>query len=449
VGRAREGHTVAVDPTRGAVGPAVLRLAGPVVAAGVLETSFNLVDTFWVGRGLGATALAGVATGGFVVWIVLAAASLPMVGLTAVASRRHGEGNRGAAAGAAYQALWLGLGLAVVIGAAGLGGLGALFALMGTPSDVTAEGASYLAVYLAGVPLVFSYFVLEAAFRSAGDTRTPLLILLLSVSLNFILDPLLIFGPGPIPAMGVEGVAAATLATRALGCAIGFPLLARRGLIARVRLDPALIRRIARIGAPLAVSGVVFSVVYMVLARITAPFGTAALAALGVGHRIEAVSYTVCIGFGAAAATVVGQNLGAGKRDRAVRAGRAATLYAVCFTLLAGALFLLLPGELIGLFSPDPAVIRLGAGYLMIVAAAQPFMALELVLESGMAGAGYTARPMLASVLLTGLRVPLALWLSSILGVVGIWWSIAGTGIARGAAMGAFWRTGAWRRSRV
>jgi Na+-driven multidrug efflux pump len=187
----------------------------------------------------------------------------------------------------------------------------------------------------------------------------------------------------------------------------------------------------------------------MVLARITAPFGTAALAALGVGHRIEAVSYTVCIGFGAAAATVIGQNLGAGKRDRAVRAGRAATLYAIYFTLLAGALFLLLPEELIGLFSRDPAVIRLGAGYLMIVAAAQPFMALELVLESGMAGAGYTARPMLASVLLTGLRVPFALWLSSILGVAGIWWSIAGTGIARGAAMGAFWRMGAWRRSRV
>ncbi|MEE8446887.1 MAG: hypothetical protein V3S52_04475, partial [Gemmatimonadota bacterium] len=90
-----------------------------------------------------------------------------------------------------------------------------------------------------------------------------------------------------------------------------------------------------------------------------------------------------------------------------------------------------------------------GAGYLMIVAAAQPFMALELVLESGMAGAGYTARPMLASVLLTGLRVPFALWLSLILGVAGIWWSIAGTGIARGAAMGAFWRMGAWRRSRV
>lgn len=211
-----------VDPTRGPVGSAVLRLAGPAVAAGLLEASFNLADTFWVGQGLGSASLAGVATGGFVVWIVLAAASLPAVGLTAVASRRHGEGRRSAAADAGYQALWLGLVLALLIAVLGLAGLHGVFSLMGTPPDVTAEGKGYLSVYLAGVPIVFSYFVLEAAFRASGDTRTPLLILLLSVGLNFVLDPLLIFGPGPVPEMGVEGVAAATLVTRAIGCAVGY-----------------------------------------------------------------------------------------------------------------------------------------------------------------------------------------------------------------------------------
>lgn len=436
-----------VDPTRGPVGSAVLRLAGPAVAAGLLEASFNLADTFWVGQGLGSASLAGVATGGFVVWIVLAAASLPAVGLTAVASRRHGEGRRSAAADAGYQALWLGLVLALLIAVLGLAGLHGVFSLMGTPPDVTAEGKGYLSVYLAGVPIVFSYFVLEAAFRASGDTRTPLLILLLSVGLNFVLDPLLIFGPGPVPEMGVEGVAAATLVTRAIGCAVGYPLLVRRGLLTRAPLSASQIATIFRIGAPLAAGGVVFSFIYVILTRITAPFGTDALAALGVGHRIEAISYTISLGFGAAAATAIGQNLGAGRPDRAEASGRVATRYALYFTLFAGAVLLLAPQELIRMFTQDPGVISLGARYLSIVAIAQPFMALELVLESGMGGAGYTTRPTVASITLTGLRIPLAYWLAATVGVTGIWWTISLTGVARGLAMSLFWRAGRWRRA--
>lgn len=419
------------------------------MAAGLLEASFNLVDTFWVGQGLGPESLAGVATGGFVVWIVLAAASLPAVGLTAVASRRHGEKRRPAAAAAAYQALWLGLAIAVLIGGLGLSGLRGVFSLMGTPPGVSAEGMGYLGIYLSGVPIVFGYFVLEAAFRAAGDTRTPLLILLLSVGLNFVLDPILIFGPGPVPELGVEGVAAATLVTRAIGCAVGYPLLARRGLIRRAPLSGSQMATIFRIGAPLAAGGVFFSLIYVVLTRITAPFGTEALAALGVGHRVEAISYTVSLGFGAAAATAVGQNLGAGRPDRAEAAGRVATRYALLFTLLAGAALLLAPRELIRMFTQDAGVIRLGAQYLMIVAIAQPFMALELVLESGMGGAGYTTRPTVASITLTGLRIPLAYWLAATLGVAGIWWTISLTGIARGLAMSLFWRAGRWRRARA
>jgi putative MATE family efflux protein len=402
-----------------------------------------------VGQGLGPASLAGVATGGFIVWIVLAAASLPAVGLTAVASRRHGEGRRSAAAEAGYQALWLGLALALLIAVTGLSGLRGAFALMDTPPDVTAEGSGYLTVYLAGVPIVFSYFVLEAAFRASGDTRTPLLILLLSVGLNFVLDPLLIFGPGPVPEMGVEGVAAATLVTRAIGCAVGYPLLVRRGLIARAPLSRAQIATIFRIGAPLAAGGVVFSFIYLVLTRITAPFGTEALAALGVGHRIEAISYTLSLGFGAAAATAIGQNLGAGKPDRAKASGRVATRYALYFTLFAGAILLLAPQELMRMFTQDPGVVSLGARYLMIVAIAQPFMALELVLESGMGGAGYTTRPTVASITLTGLRIPLAYWLAAALGVTGIWWTISLTGVARGLAMSLFWRAGRWRHARA
>lgn len=394
---------------------------------------------------MGPASLAGVATGGFIVWVVLAVASLPAVGLTAVASRRHGERRPVAAASAAYSALVLAMGLSLLTAGLGLAGLGPIFSFMETPPEVSSQGAGYLRVYLLGVPIVFAYFVLEAAFRASGDTRTPLRILLLSVTLNFVLDPLLIFGPGPVPALGVEGVASATLLSRAIGCAIGYPLLARRGLIARGRLDRPQMAAILRIGTPLALGGVVFSLIYVVLTRITAPFGTPALAALGVGHRIEAVSYTVSLGFGAAAATAVGQNLGARSADRAEASGRSATLYATYVTLVAAALLLLAPRELIGIFSRDPAVIELGAQYLLIVAASQPFMARELVLEGAMGGAGYTLRPTLASMTLTGLRIPLAYGLAGLVGVIGIWATIGVTAIARGVAMSLFWRAGTWR----
>lgn len=419
------------------------------MASALLQTLFNITDTFWVGRGLGPAALAGVSTGGFVVWMVLALAHLPSSGLTAVASRRHGEDRAERAAGAAYHALLLALGLSLVVGGAGLWGLPELFALMDTPAPVTVEGAAYLSVYLAGVPVVFAYFVMDAAFRAAGDTRTPFWLLGIAVALNLVLDPLLILGWGPVPALGIRGAALATLLTRGLGGLVGLWLLVRRGLLRRVRPERDLLALIARIGLPVAAGGAVFSFVYILLTRFTSAFGTSALAALGVGHKVESLSYMACVGFGAAAATAVGQNLGADHPERATRSGRSATLFATMVTGGVGVAFLAFPEPIMGVFTADPAVIADGASYLRIVAVAQIFMALHLVLESAMSGAGYTFLPMTASILFTVSRLPLAAWLSGVLGLAGIWWTISGTTVARGAAMAWIWRTGRWRERSV
>lgn len=439
----------AVDPTRGSVPSAVLRLAGPAVAAALFQTLFNLTDTFWVGRGLGPEALAGISTGGFAVWTVLALAHLPSTGLTAVASRRHGERKRGRAAGAAYQALLLALALSLVVGLVGLWALWGLFDLMATPPAVTVEGAGYLSVYLAGVPVVFAYFVMDAAFRAAGDTRTPFWLLALAVVLNLALDPAFILGWGPLPALGIQGAALATLVTRGLGCGIGFLVLARRGLIARVRPDLLRMEPLARVGLPVAAGGAVFSLVYILLTRFTSEFGTSALAALGVGHRVESLSYMACVGFGAAAATAVGQNLGAREPARARRSGRAATGFAAAVTGAVGIAFLVAPAPIMEAFTSDPAVVRDGVSYLRVVSVAQLFMAFHLVLESAMSGAGYTLLPMAASILLTVSRLPLAAFLSGVIGLVGIWWAISGTAVARGVVVAWIWRRGRWRERRL
>jgi putative MATE family efflux protein len=407
------------------------------------------VDTFWVGRGLGPAALAGVSTAGFAVWLVLSISELPAVGLTALASRRWGEGRAEDSARAVYQAFLLGLGVAATVGSLGLLGLPSLFVLMATPPDVTLQGAAYLGTWLVGIPIVFSYFVMDTAFRSAGDTRTPFLLLAASLAGNALLDPLLILGPGPLPRLETRGAALATVLTRAAGCAVGYVILRRRGWIRRSGPDPRVLGRMAWVGLPVAAGGAVFSLVYILLTRLTSEFGTPALAALGVGHKLESLSYMACIGFGLAAATVVGQNLGAGRVDRAAAAGRAALRYALAVTATVGLAFLLLPGQLVGAFTTDPAVIEAGSSYLRIVAVAQLFMAVELVLQIAMEGAGHTVSPMIVTVSLTLARLPLASVLRGPLGLAGIWWTISVTSVARGAAMAGIWRRRRWTRKEL
>lgn len=404
---------------------------------------------FWVGRGLGSAALAGVGTASFVVWAILSLAEMPSVGLTAVASRRWGEQDDQGAKEAGYQALGLAILAAVVVGVGGLLTLAPMFVLMDTPPEVTIQGTNYLLIWLAGAPIVFAYFAMDATFRAAGDTRTPLRILLVALALNALLDPLLILGLGPFPALGTAGAALATVLTRTGSMLIGYALLRKRRLICRTRLSPSLMRKIAWIGLPVSAGGVAFSLIYILLTRITSQFGTAGLAALGVGHKIESLSFLACIGFGIAAATAVGQNLGAGQPERAIEAGRAALKDALIMMSVIGAAFLIFPEQLMLLFTTDPAIVEAGVAYLRIVAVAQLFMAFELVLQIAMEGAGYTILPMVSGITLTSLRLPLALWLRGPLGLVGIWWAISVTAIARGAVMVVIWRSGTWRRQEV
>lgn len=398
-----------------------------------------------MGRGLGPEALAGVSTAGFAVWMILSLAEICAVGLTAVASRRHGEGAPDRAAGAGYEATLLATALALVVGLLGLAGLPHLFALMQTPPGVTAEGAGYLGVYLAGLPVVFLYFVMDAAFRAAGDTRTPFVLLAGAVSLNLVLDPLLILGVGPFPRLGIQGAALATLATRGLACGAGYLLLVRQGLVRRVAPGTERPLQMLRIGLPVSMAGAVFSLVYILLTRITSSFGVAALAALGVGHKVESISYMACVGFGVAAATSVGQNLGAEQPARARRAGWLSAGLGIAVTAATGALFFLAPEIIMGIFTEDPAVVAVGSTYLRIVSVAQMFMALDLILESAMGGAGYTLLPMIVGIALTVARLPLAEVLAGVLGVAGVWWAISGTSVLRGVSMAWIWHRGAWQ----
>ncbi len=427
----------------------VVRVGVPAVASALLLTAFVSLDSAWVGHFVGAAGLAAVSTSIFYIWIIVSLAEMVSVGLTAVAARRHGERRDGEAARAVGDALLFAFALGVVTAIAGHLLLPHLFELMETPAEVTALGMRYLGTYLAGAPLIFGYFVVDAAFRAAGNTRLPFIMLLCATIIAAILDPILITGWGPFPELGIRGAAVATLCVRGSLCVVGTMMLRRRELVSFGSIDWSRIGTIVRVGLPTAATGVIFSLIYVVMTRTTQQFGTPALAALGLGHRIESWMYMIGVGFGAAAAAIVGQNLGAGQPDRAARAGWLTLAMTGVPGVIACVALLSIPDRLAGLFSTDLAVIAEASRYLHTAAYAQLIVSGETVLEGALGGAGWTLPPMITSTAITFARVPLAAWAASQWGTTGIWWVISLTAIARALAMVALWASGGWRRATV
>jgi len=427
----------------------VLRLAAPAVAMIACSFSFNLIDTIWVGRLIGPAALAAVSTAGFYVWVALSLGEMVEIGLTAVAARRHGEGAPERAAQAAAAAVVFALGLGFLVAVAGLLLVDPMLRLMAVPADVAVLGHQYLSTWLLGCPLVFGFFAMEATFRAAGDTRTPFLMLAGSVGVSIALDPLLIAGVGPFPRLGVEGAALASVMVRSGGFLLGLGLALRRRLLRFSAPDWRAVPVVVRIGMPLALAGVLLSVIYMWLTRFTSRFGTPALAALGIGHKMEGLGFVAISGFSLAASALVGQNLGARQEGRAREAVRLTVLYCLLVTVTTAIAFLVIPERLVALFTSDPDVIRDGVLYLRVIAFAQIGQSFELILEGALAGAGYTFWPQIVSTSLTGLRIPLAAWWSRAFGLLGIWVALSATAIARGVAMILFWRSGRWRTAKV
>jgi putative MATE family efflux protein len=402
-----------------------------------------------VGRLIGPAALAAVSTAGFYVWVALSLGEMVEIGLIAVAARRHGEGDPERAARAAAAAVAYALLAGLVVSIAGLIIADTMFRLMSVPPEVARLGHAYLSTWLLGCPLVFGFFALEATFRAAGDTRTPFLMLAGSVCVSIVLDPLLIIGIGPFPHLGVEGAALASVMVRGGGFLLGLVIALRRGLLSIRAPDWRSLPTIIRIGAPLALSGVLLSVIYMWLTRFTSRFGTSALAALGVGHKMEGLGFIAITGFALSAGALVGQNLGARQEARAREAVRLTVGYCLAVTVTTAGAFLLIPEQLVALFTRDPQVMSDGVLYLRVIAFAQIGQSFELILEGALAGAGYTFWPQIASTTLTAMRIPLAAWWSRPFGLLGIWLALSVTAIARGIAMILFWKSGRWRTVKV
>jgi putative MATE family efflux protein len=382
---------------------------------------------------------------------VYAVTDVVAVGAIAYVSQLIGAGERARAGVAAFQALRGALLLGVPAVIAGLFFARPIFQLMGAP-EVVDSGAAYLGPLLVAAPLPMIAFTCEGILRAGGDTRTPLKADLFSILLNAALDPLLIYGFGPFPRLGVAGAAWATVIAQA-ALVIVYLVLARRGhpafpLARRAPGPPVRIAGLLKVGAPVALIGMLFSVVYVAFARAAAAYGAAAMAVVGVSNRIEAIQFITAYSIGSAGAAIVGQALGAGRPDRAMDAIRTGVRWSLWLSLGWTVVLLAAPGPFLALFSADPEVMRLGVPYLRILTLCLMVNAVEIVCAEAVLGSGHTR---VVSALFTAfslLRIPLAFVVPSWggLGVVGIAWIITVTCLVRGVLIAGWVFRGTWRR---
>jgi putative MATE family efflux protein len=461
--------------------PVILRLAWPVVIMMYLQGAYNIIDTIWVGQLLGKFALAGIATGGFVLWSIFGLTSLVSVGISAMLARRIGEGNLPEAEYVAAKGIQYALLLSIAVGATLWFLVPALFGLMGTNAEVTELGTRYLRVILLGCPLIFLSFSIQRIFQAEGDTVTPMWLMFFTLIINTILDPVLMLGLFGLPKLGIAGAALATVIAQLLMVVSGIWLLRRRLRFDTKRLLHPVLRYVPhslpvittgrlrlrfahnlsmdwrllistlRIGLPNATSQVLFPLVYMIITRLPAAYGPQYIAALRIGHTVEGISFFLALGISIATATCVGQNLGANKPVRAARAAWIATGIVVAILFVFSVLFFAFSRQVGSVFSPDLETILASATYLEILAFSQVFMGIEMVLEGAFSGAGNTVPAMVISVPLNLARIPVAYLLAGTfgLGINGVWWSISGSSIAKGLVMAFWFSRGRWKRKKV
>ena len=440
----------------GSIGRALFALAAPVIAGEALHIAFHLIDVVWVGR-LGAWATAAVMTSMYSVWMALSLANLVCIGLAAHVSRAIGAGDRTHAGHVVAQAIWLALGLSFLIVLLGGAGAQLLFRIVGTDPQLSAAGTGYLRTLALGMPFSFLYLTAGAAMRACGNTRVPMIVTGTFVLANAVLAPFLIYGVGPFPRLGVPGSALATVCCMAGAVVVYGILLARRhpdlpfNARSLARPDPATLASLVRVGAPYCAIGTLFSIVYLWYSHVLAPFGDAAIAVLGIGNRLESITYLTADGFAVATSTFVGQNLGAGNARRAERGAWRAVRIMSAIGAGLGLVFLIVPDPLLSAFTRDPEVLRIGVAYLRILSICQIFTGLEGAIGGGFAGAGNTVPPMIVHVFFGIVRIPLATWavFGLGLGLYGVAWTMSLTCILRGIVLALWFRRGRWKEQKL
>jgi putative MATE family efflux protein len=444
------------DYTTGNLNRAILLLAIPMVLEMVLESLFAVVDVLWVGR-LGANAVATVGLTESMLALVFSVGIGLSMSTTAMVARRIGEKDPADAAIAGAQAIFLGLIISLAIGIPAFVFAPQLLRLMGASPEIVATGSGYARIALGGCGAIVMLFLNNAIFRGAGDAAIAMRLLWVSNILNLIFDPCLIFGLGPFPRLGVTGAALATFSGRSIGVLYQFYRLMKG--TERIHIPPSLLRlnprvmwRLIRVSLTGILQFAIANTSWIALVRIVSIFGAAALAGYTIGIRIVIFVILPSWGLSNAAATLVGQNLGAGHPQRAEQAVWRTGLYNMLFLGIIGVVFIFSATPLVRLFTHDPAVVPLAASALRILSYGNIAYAYGMVMLQSFNGAGDTVTPTIVNFFgFWVLEIPLAWWLSLHQGLrsTGVFLSIVIAQAAVAIAGILLFRRGKWKRQKI
>jgi putative MATE family efflux protein len=418
----------------------------------LMESVFAVVDIFWVGH-IGPDAVATVGLTESMLTIAYTVAMGLSIGVTAMVARRIGEKNPEGAAEAAVQGIALGVIVAAIIGVAGALLAPNLLAVMGASPTVIATGQTYTRIMLGGNIVILLLFLINAMFRGAGDAAIAMRVLWLANWINIILGPLLIFGVGPFPKLGVTGAAIATTIGRGTGVLYQLYRLWRRdGRIVihghQIQLKPAVMKTMLRLSGTGTFQVFVGMASWIGLTRINASFGTDALAGYQIAIRIIIFALLPSWGLANAAATMVGQALGAGKPERGEEAVWKAALYNLVFLGIAGLVFITFANPISHLFTNDPTVAGIAADCLRIISYGYLFYAYGMVLTNSFNGAGDTWTPTWLNLFCFWLwEIPLAYVLARHfeMGPRGVAWAVTIAFSTLALASVVLFRRGRWK----
>ena len=430
-----------IDLTKDPILPSLAGLALPIMATSLIQMAYNLIDMLWIGR-IGSAAVAAIGAAGMYMWLSNGLATLAKMGGQVKVAHALGAKREEEAAEYAQSALQLSLIFGI--------GFGLISVVAATPmisffklnsAAVIADAEIYLQITCGGVVFSFLNQVFTGILTAMGNSRVTFVATTIGLVFNIVLDPALIFGLRPLPAMGVVGAALATVFSQVIVTAI-FVVIAYKDhvVLRKIHLLKSFhkesMAQIIRIGFPIGVQSMFFTAISMIIARMVAGFGDAAVAVQKVGSQIESISWMTAEGFGAAVSAFMAQNLGAGSKERIIKGYRVAIGLEIVWGILCTVLLIVFPDYIFKIFITEKEILPMGVDYLKILGVAQFFMCIELTTAGAFTGLGKTIPPSITSIVLSAVRIPIASVLVAVgMGLNGIWWSITISCILKGIVM--------------
>lgn len=427
-----------INLLEGSIASSLTRLAIPIMGTSLLQMAYNLTDMIWIGK-VGSNAVAAVGAAGMYLWLASGLATIPRMGGQVKVGQELGSGREESAAEYAKGAIQMGSILGILFGLLCIAFPSELISFFQlNDKNVISDAQIYLIITGGGVVFNLLNLVFTGILTAMGSSMITFLANMIGLAANIILDPVLIFGWGPFPRLNVAGAAAATLFAQFLVFAVYiFVIMREKYVFSKIRLFvPAKKKSLmdmTKLGLPVAAQNMLFSSISMVIARLIAGWGDAAVAVQKVGSQIESISWMTADGFASAVNAFIAQNYGAGKKERIKKGYDTALRIMLIWGIATSAALIVFPELFFQIFIQEPDVLPMGVDYLRILGISQLFMCTEITTAGAFQGLGKTFPPAIEGVVLNLLRIPMAMALSAtVLGLNGVWWSISISSILKG-----------------